>query len=214
MKDRILYFTSRRQEGIRWGNLKAIWRRRSSAVELYNLSQDPTEQHDLSRQGGDKIPQMRAQYFKWKEQVNAHYAALKSATGLSEDDVKHLNMKKRQEIFGVKTSPVSDTALCRSGEKSAPFSACSEPTVKSADPLFVRLLWNRSGSYEARALVFSPDGKLLTTKSKFFNKTEGEGDLEIRGVKFDKAGRYKVRVLVLEFNVIQGVKTHYFRIAE
>jgi hypothetical protein len=213
-KGRVLFFFSRQQHGLRRGNLKAVWRKRREATELYDLATDPDEQVDIEADHPEEAARMRARHREWREAMKRRYESLVADTGLSEQEVKDLNKKKREEVFGKQVGPLQDVTICPGAGCEGPAAGRSEPSLRPGEPVIVRLLWKRAGSYKVQVFVFSPDGRLAGLRQRFFRDAQGEAHVEMSDVDLEAAGRYKVRILILEFNVTQDVRTRHFRVVK
>ena len=56
---------------IRWGDFKLIEYFENNTVQLFNLREDPGEQHDLAGKQPELVAQLRAMLHRWRKSVSA-----------------------------------------------------------------------------------------------------------------------------------------------
>ena len=68
-KERTLYWEHFGSEAIRKGDWKLVTGKANSNWELYNLAQDPVEEHDLSSRYPEKVQELKQMYSTWAAEV-------------------------------------------------------------------------------------------------------------------------------------------------
>lgn len=74
---------------LRAGDWKIIHNSRNDSYELYNLKDDPKEQHNLLVERTDKFKQLKQELCRWQERITAS-TPLKEGPPLTEKDKAHL----------------------------------------------------------------------------------------------------------------------------
>jgi arylsulfatase len=73
LAQRTLAFEHERARGLRRGDWKIAWGKRMGgkpAWELYNLAEDPTEQHNLAKEKPELTAELAAEWMAWAQRVH------------------------------------------------------------------------------------------------------------------------------------------------
>ncbi|MBW2278721.1 MAG: sulfatase-like hydrolase/transferase, partial [Deltaproteobacteria bacterium] len=97
-----LFYYSRRQYAVRDDDLKLVVHRKGRKVELYDLSVDPTEQHDIADQRPDDTQRLQQLVDRWRVEVTRAYRTRAETTGQTDKQIRKLAKRRREQLFARK----------------------------------------------------------------------------------------------------------------
>ncbi|MBW2276366.1 MAG: sulfatase-like hydrolase/transferase [Deltaproteobacteria bacterium] len=208
-EDRMFYY-SRRQIGVRDGDLKLVVPKQGKRAELYDLSRDPTEQNDLSKDRPDDTKRYAAIAKQWRVDVARAYRDRVKASELSDREIGRLAGKRRQQMFAGIRVLFQDASLCGGGGCMAAggtrsFNRGSGLTVK------VKL---RKGGANVKLDVYSPRGKRVHNQ---LERLSGKREVTFAPIptgKLEPGKRYHVRVTTVVYHAVHDVRAFYFTVSE
>ncbi|MCP4197358.1 MAG: sulfatase-like hydrolase/transferase [Proteobacteria bacterium] len=200
----IIYCFSRRQIGVRDGDLKFLTMRRERQRELYDLSKDPQEQDDISRDNPDKVAAYEKMARGWKARVSRAYRDRIAATGLTKKETQRLASRRRNKIFGGVQARIDSAAICQGGACDAGF--------KKGQPLTVRVRVKKPGYLGLLVELFDPAGKKIYKNKTRHTRTNDMVSAELPAHLFQTGGNYRARVLLLSSHAVHDSTNLRFRI--
>lgn len=193
-REPLIHCFSRRQIGVRDGNLKYLSLRREKKQELYDLVQDPEEQDNLAPDHPDKVQHYEQLVRAWKARVARAYRDRIEATGLTKEQTRKMASRRRNKIFGGVQARIRSAAICRGGD-------CGNAFAKGQG-LSVRVRAKKQGYLGLLVELFDPAGnKVLKHKTRHANTADGL-TAEIPANLLQAAGSYRARVLLLSSHAV------------
>jgi hypothetical protein len=200
----MIYCFSRRQIGVRDGDLKFLSMRREQQRELYDLSKDPQEQDDIARDNPDTVAAYEKMARGWKARVARAYQDRIAATGLTKKETQKLAARRRNKIFGGVQARIDSAAICQGGACNAGF--------KKGQPLTVRVRVKKPGYLGLLVELFDPAGKKIYKNKTRHTRTNDMVSAELPANLLQTAGTYRARVLLLSSHAVHDSTNLHFRI--
>ncbi|MCP4605187.1 MAG: sulfatase-like hydrolase/transferase [Proteobacteria bacterium] len=210
-KERMVFCCSRRQLGVRDGNLKLVTLRSDKKVELYDLSDDPEEQNDISRNNKDKVKTYEKVVRDWKVSVLRAYKDRVGTAGLSENEIQKLAKQTRSKIFAGVRARMASAAICNGGTCA---SAGGEASFSKGQTLTVQVRIRRPANVGLQVILFDPKGTRILKQKTSHQNIKETISANLSANLFQTAGRYRARVLLLSSHAVHDSSALYFRIRE
>lgn len=201
----IVYCASRRQIGVRDGNYKLVTPKTGGKSELYDISSDPEEQNDISRQNRDLVEKYEKMVKDWRISVIADYRERVRQAGLSEDEIQDLAKKRRNEIFAGTRARINSASVCLQGSCGGTFPAGRE--------LAVNVKVRKPGNVALQVDVFDPSGTRIAKHKTPHQSVASSISTTLPANLFQKPGRYRARILLLSSHAVHDSTARYFNIA-
>jgi len=205
-----LFYYSRRQIGVRDGDLKLVVAKQGKRAELYDLTSDPEEQHDLAAERPEEARRSAEIAKRWRIDVARAYRDRLAATGLDEREIGQRAGKRRQEMFAGIRVLFQDASLCGGGGCVTSGGSRSFPRGTG---LGVRAKLTKGGA-SVKLDVYAPDGKRVHNQ---LVRLTGEREVTFAPIptgKLEPGKRYHVRVSTVVYHAVHDSRAFYFTLTE
>ena len=209
-----IFCYSRRQLGVRDGNLKFVTARKNREAELYDLESDPQEQKNIAKKHPDKVVAYEKSARGWMASVTRAYADLAEKSGLSKHEIQGAAASSRDKLFGGARAKIASAGICKTKNRAA-CATGSNRTFDQRQPLTVQVLVRKPGYVRIKVELFDPGGKKVFKKKSVLQhgKTK-EIYRDLPADLFKMPGQYRARVFLLSSHTIHDSAAILFNIKE
>jgi hypothetical protein len=206
----LVHCFSRRQIGVRDGNLKFLSMRRENKRELYDLSRDPEEQNNIAGDNPDKVAAYEKIVRDWKARVSRAYGDRIAETGLTKKETQKLASRRRNKIFGSVQARIDNAVVCQAGVCGSSGGAL----FKMGQALSVQVRVKKPGYLGLLVELFDPTGKKIFKNKTRHTRTKDTVSADLPANLLQTAGGYRLRVLLLSSHAVHDSTNLNFRINE
>jgi hypothetical protein len=204
-REPMVYCFSRRQIGVRDGNLKFLSMRRENKLELYDLATDPQEQNNIAKDNPEKVTVYEKVVRDWKAQVSRAYRDRIGATGLSKKETQKLSSRRRNKVFGGVQARIDSATVCQAG-------VCGSSGFNKGQSLTVQVRVKKPGHLGLLVELFDPAGKKILKHKTKHSRTKNTVSADLPANLFQTDGGYRARVLLLSSHAVHDSTNLTFHI--